>query len=95
MSETSWVRIRLESGAEVSVSADFAAATGSLVLDVPATNLRGVPLKATRRNGRPPKPKTTAHKEAAKKAVAPKVESPTEPVSPVSVAGETPEEATA
>lgn len=93
MSETSWVRIRLESGAEVSVSADFAAATNSLVLDVPATNLRGVPLAATRKNGRPPKVKTTVNKEAANK-VAPKVASPTANITGSSVAGSTPEEAT-
>ncbi len=91
MSETSWVRIRLESGVEVSVSADFAASFDARVLDVPATNLRGVPLAATRKHGRPPKVKTTVSNEVAKKA-APKVASPTT-TNPVSVAGSTPEEA--
>ncbi len=70
MSETNWVRIRLVNGMETTVSADFAASFGAEVLDVPATNSRGVPLAATRKNGRPPKVKTTVSNEVAKKAAA-------------------------
>lgn len=91
MSETEWVRIRLDNGAEVSVNAGYAASVNAEVLDVPATNLRGAPLSATRKNGRPPKAKTTVNTEAAKKA-APQVASPTTDAGS-SVAGSTPEEA--
>lgn len=65
-----FVRVRLPSGAEVTVSAAYADGLGDSVevLDAPATNGRGIPLPASRTNGRPRKPRTTVENEVAKKA---------------------------
>ena len=63
-----FVRVRLPNGHEATLSAAFVEGTDLEVLDAPATNRRGVPLPATRRNGRPAKARTSVKKEAAKKA---------------------------
>ena len=63
-----FVRVSLPNGHEVTLSQAFAQGEGLEVLDAPATNLRGEPLPATRKNGRRMKPKTTVKKEAAKRA---------------------------
>jgi hypothetical protein len=66
---TDFVRVALPNGHEATFSRDYAESEDLEVLDgVAATNSRGVPLPATRRNGRPLKPRTTVEKEAAKKA---------------------------
>lgn len=62
-----FVRVSLPNGHEATLSAAFVEGTDLQVLDAPATNSRGVPLPATRKNGRPVKPRTTVQK-AAKKA---------------------------
>lgn len=63
-----FVRVRLPNGYETTLSAAFVEGTPGLeVLDEPATNSRGLPLKATRKNGRPVKTRTSVSKEAAKK----------------------------
>lgn len=64
---TDFVRVSLPNGHEVTLSRDYVEGTGLTVLDVPATNSRGVPLSATRKGGRRLKPVTTVEKEAAKK----------------------------
>jgi len=91
---TEWVRIRLPN-AEVTVSRGYAESLGDAVevIDAPATNVRGTPLAATRRNGRPNKPRTTVSKEAAKKAVRKQAASSPASDNPVGVADTTPEEA--
>ena len=67
----SFVRVLLPNGHEASLSADYVAGIeGVVVLDEPATDLRGKPLPATRRNGRRIKPRTPVKKAAAKKAAA-------------------------
>lgn len=94
MNETTWVRVRLENGHEASLPAEYAASLDLPVLDVPATNSRGLPLPASRKNGRRFKRKTTVQQEAAKKAATPQTAS-----SPVNLDGVAvvtkPEEATA
>jgi hypothetical protein len=65
---THFVRVRLPNDREATLPAAFVDGSTLEVLDAPATNRRGVPLPATRRNGRPVKPRTTVSKEAAKKA---------------------------
>jgi len=68
-----FVRVRLPNGHEATLSAAYVAGTeGVTVLDVPATNLRGKPLPATRKNGRPVMRRTTVKQAAAKKAAAKK-----------------------
>lgn len=70
---TEFVRVRLANGYEATLSKAYVdgLTNDSLeVLDVPATSSRGVPLPATRRNGRPVKPRTTVNEEAAKHAAA-------------------------
>jgi hypothetical protein len=90
-----WVRVRLpESGAEVTISGAYfdGLPAGSVeLLDSPALNSRGLPLSASRKNGRPQKSRTTVRKEAAKKAVK-KAESPAAST-PVGAADRLPEEA--
>lgn len=72
MSTPEWVRVRIPAdNLEASLPAAQVATLpeGSFeILDEPATNLRGVPLPATRKDGRRIKPRTTVSKEAAKKA---------------------------
>lgn len=66
-----FVRVRLPNGYEASLSEAYVAGTeGVEVLDVPATNPRGIPLPASRKHGRRIKPRTTVKKAAAKKAAA-------------------------
>lgn len=71
-----FVRVRNANGYESTLSADYVAGLekGAVEIldDVPATNSVGMPLKATRRDGRPAKPRTTVKKAAAKKAAAKK-----------------------
>ena len=94
---TDFVRVRLPNGYEATLNAEYVKGLGEKapeVLDVPATNSRGVPLPATRKHGRPVKPVTTVSKEAAKKAAeksATPAPSDTTPTDGVAV---TPEEAT-
>jgi hypothetical protein len=66
----SFVRVRLPNGYETSVSEVHAQSEGLEILDAPATNLRGKPLPATRKNGRPKKKRTSVAQAAAKKAAA-------------------------
>jgi hypothetical protein len=66
----SFVRVRLPNGHEISIDEGRARSVGYEVLDVPATNLRGKPLPATRKNGRPKKKRTSVAQAAAKKAAA-------------------------
>lgn len=71
MGSPDWVRVRLSSGSEATLSAAYVAGIDDLeVLDAPATNRRGVPLSASRKNGRRQKPRTTVKKAAAKKTAA-------------------------
>lgn len=65
-----FARVRLENGHEHSINEEFARANGLQILDKPATNRRGRPLPATRKNGRPKKRRTTVKKAAAIKAEA-------------------------
>lgn len=67
---TDFVRVQQENGLEVTLSADYVEGLEDKpkVLDVPATNSRGVPLPATRKGGRPLLESTTVDAEAAKKA---------------------------
>lgn len=64
----SFVRVRLPNGYEATLPEG--ATEGAEVIDAPATDLRGKPLSATRKNGRPIKARTTVNKAAAKKAAA-------------------------
>lgn len=64
---TDFVRVRLPNGHEATFSADYAAGLDLDVLDVPATDVRGRPLPASRRDGRRMKPRTSVKQEAAKK----------------------------
>ena len=66
----SFVRVRLPNGHETSINEDFARSEGLEILDAPATNLRGKPLPATRKNGRPKKKRTSVAQAVAKKAAA-------------------------
>jgi hypothetical protein len=66
----SFVRVRLPNGHEISTDEDRARSAGYEVLDAPATNLRGKPLPATRKNGRPKKKRTSVAQAVAKKAAA-------------------------
>jgi hypothetical protein len=69
---TDFVRVALPNGHEATFSRVYAESEGLKILDgVPATNSRGVPLSATRKNGRPLKPRTSVEQEAARKAVEP------------------------
>lgn len=93
-----FVRIRLPNGSEVSLSRAFVEGLpdGAVeVLDVPATNLRGVPLPATRKNGRRIKPRTTVEKEAATKAASNPPSDPGPSDSTLDGAAVKPEEASA
>jgi hypothetical protein len=65
-----FVRVSLPNGHEATLSRAYVESVGLPILDVPATNSRGVPLPATRKGGRRLKPVTTVAKEAAKKAAA-------------------------
>lgn len=67
-----FVRVRNPNGYESTLSKAYVEGIkGDVeVLDVPATNTWGRPLAATRRNGRPAKPRTTVRKAAAKKTAA-------------------------
>lgn len=88
-----FVRVRLENGMETTVSTDYAESAGLEVIDADATNSRGVPLPATRKNGRRAKPRTTVSKEAAKKTATEKAASPAADTTGTSGSGSTPEEA--
>lgn len=92
-----FVRVRLPNGYEVSLSAAFVdGLDGALeVLDAPATNSRGVPLAATRKNGRRIKPRTTVEKEVVKKATSNPPSDPGPSDSTLDGAAVTPEEANA
>lgn len=92
-----WVRVRLPDAKvpDVTISGAYydGLPEGAVeLLDEPATNSRGVPLSATRKNGRRTKPRTTVSKEAAKKTASKKAASPAES-NPVGAAGSLPEEA--
>lgn len=64
-----FVRVRLPNGYEASLSEAYVSGTeGVVVIDAPATDLRGRPLPVSRKNGRRVKPRTTVKKAAAKKA---------------------------
>lgn len=79
MSDQQFVRVRNENGYESTLSAEYVAGLekGAVeILDVPATNSWGKPLAATRRNGRPAKPRTTVKKAAVKKTAAKKAVAP-------------------
>lgn len=65
---TDYVRVSLPNGHEATLAADYVKGTDLKVLDVPATNSRGVPLPATRKGGRPLMPSTTVTTAAANKA---------------------------
>jgi hypothetical protein len=65
-----FVRVRLPNGYEATLPEG--ATEGAVVIDAPATNLRGKPLPATRKNGRPVMRRTTVKEAAAKKAAAKK-----------------------
>ena len=66
-----FVRVRCDNGHEHSIGEAYAKARGLQILDEPATNVRGKPLPATRKNGRPKKRRTSvAQAAAAKKAAA-------------------------
>ena len=74
-----FVRIKVENGREVSVSATFAASIpGVVYVDDAPTNTRGKPKRETLSGGRRSKPKTTVNKEAARKAAS-VVSTPSEP----------------
>lgn len=96
MPHPEWVRVRLpETGMEVSLSSAFVdglPADAVEVLDVPATDSRNRPLRASRKNGRPVKTRTSVQKEAAKKAPSKSASSPDD--TPDDVVVEMPEEAT-
>lgn len=79
-----FVRIKTENGREVTVGRAFAESLGSDVeiIDAPATNGRGLPIRESRAGGRRAKPKTTVKKEAAKKATS--KSAPSEPGEPTS-----------
>ncbi len=65
----SFVRVRLPNDHEATLGADYVAGIEGLeILDQPATNLRGRPLPASRKDGRPIKPRVTVDEAAAKKA---------------------------
>ncbi len=66
----SFVRVRLPNGYEASLSGVVAHTERLEILDAPATNLRGRPLPASRKDGRPIKPRTTVDAEVAKRAAA-------------------------
>lgn len=75
MSDPKFVRVRNPNGYESTLAADFVNGLekGAVeILDEPATNSWGLPLAATRRDGRPAKPRTTVRKAAAKKTAAQK-----------------------
>lgn len=65
-----FVRVRTESGYEATVNTAYAEAVGAEVIDADATSLRGMPLPASRKNGRRTKARTTVKQEAAKKKAA-------------------------
>lgn len=68
-----FVRVRTSNGYESTLAADYVAGLekGSVeILDEPATSSAGRPRAATRRGGRPAKPRTTVKKAAAKKTAA-------------------------
>lgn len=65
-----FVRVRLPNGYEASLSEAHAKNEGLAVLDEPATNVRGMPLPATRKDGRPIKPRVSVDELAANKAAA-------------------------
>lgn len=92
---TEFVRVSLPNGFEATLSRAFAEGEGLRVLDVPATDLRGKPLPATRKNGRRIKPRTTVEKEAAKKAASNPPSDPGPSDSTLDGAAVTPEEASA
>lgn len=90
-----FVRVRLPNGHEATLSAAYVAGTDLQVLDVPATNLRGRPLPASRRDGRRMKPKTSVEKEVVKKAAKHQSASPASSDTPTTGGvAVTPEEAT-
>lgn len=61
------VRVRLSSGVETNVGRQHAENVGLEILDEPTHRGDGTTRPATRRNGRPMKPKTSVSEEAAKK----------------------------
>lgn len=66
---TDFVRVSLPNGHEATLPREYAeTADLSVIEGVSATNSRGVPLSATRKNGRRMKPKTSVETEVAKKA---------------------------
>lgn len=92
-----FVRVRMPNGFEASLSRAFVdGLDGALeVLDAPATNLRGVPLPASRKNGRRIKPRTTVEKEVANKAASNPLSDPGPSDSTLDGAAVKPEEASA
>jgi len=73
---TDFVRVSLPNGHEATFGRAYAEANDLDVIDAPATNSRGLPLPASRKDGRPAKRKTSVSKEAAKKAANKKSETP-------------------
>lgn len=61
------VRVRLDTGMELNLGADYAADNGLTVLDESAYKGDGTPRPPTRRNGRRNKPRTSVSNEAARK----------------------------
>lgn len=61
------VRVRTESGQEINVGRGFAERHDLTVLDEPALRGDGRPRRATRKNGRPNKPKTSVAAQVAEK----------------------------
>lgn len=70
-----FVRVRTENGMEATLSESYAKSVGAEIIDADATNVRGEPLAASRRDGRPPKRRTSVKKEAAKKTATKKAAS--------------------
>lgn len=63
-----FVLVRHDNGIVSPVSAAIAARKGFEVVEGPAVDLRGRPVRPVRDNGRPVKPRTTVAVEAAKKS---------------------------
>lgn len=63
-----FARVRCENGYEHSINEEYARSRGLEVLDEPATDRRGRPLPATRKNGRPVKPRVSVDEAAAARA---------------------------
>ena len=77
-----FARIRTESGYEASVNRAYAESVGAEILDAPAMNLRGRPLPASRKDGRPVKRRTSVNEEAARRATASSAPAASSPAAP-------------